>query len=507
MSERPPENPDGRQADHAGRRAGRVHALARGRSGARAAERARAVFVAPDEAAMRALADAAHYFAPELEVLTFPAWDCLPYDRSSPSLRATSERLATLHALQRTTAKPQLLVTTVNAATQRTLTPFRIRQLVARLAPGERIDRDRLGRPAPGQRLWPHRDGARSRRVRGARRPRRPVPGRRGAGAAARFLRRRDRERAPLRSRHPAQHRPDRRLHPAARLRDPARRGQRQALPLRLSRIVRRRRDRRPALPGGVGRPPASPASTTGCPCSRSGWRPCSTISATTTSSSAIPATPARSRRGSRRSPIITRTGSARRPGSPAATGRWRPRRSISPRDEWDALVAARPLHQVDAVPRARERRGDRFRDGRRRAISRRSGRRAPTSTKRWSPISPRCAAPSSKVVLASYSAGSRERLKGLLADHGLDEGASRRTAGRKRSAPRGRRARRHPARPRLHRRATSPCSPSRTCSATGWSAAASAARAPTPSSPSSRRSPPATSSSTPITASAATRG
>jgi transcription-repair coupling factor (superfamily II helicase) len=108
------------------------------------AAKGRAVFIAPDEGAMRALADAANYFAPELEVLAFPAWDCLPYDRSSPSLRATSERLATLHALQRKAAGPQLLVTTVNAATQRTLTPFRIRQLVARLAPGERVDIERL---------------------------------------------------------------------------------------------------------------------------------------------------------------------------------------------------------------------------------------------------------------------------------------------------------------------------------------------------------------------------
>jgi transcription-repair coupling factor (superfamily II helicase) len=104
----------------------------------------RAVFIAPDEAAMRAIVDAAHYFAPELETLAFPAWDCLPYDRSSPSLRSTSERLATLHALQRKPAGPQLLVTTVNATLQRTLTPFRVRQLVARLAPGERIDLARL---------------------------------------------------------------------------------------------------------------------------------------------------------------------------------------------------------------------------------------------------------------------------------------------------------------------------------------------------------------------------
>ena len=111
---------------------------------AAAVGKGRAVFIAPDEAAMRHIVDAAHYFAPELETLSFPAWDCLPYDRSSPSLRSTAERLATLHALQNPPTKPQLLVTTVNAATQRTLTPFRIRQLVARLAPGERIDRDRL---------------------------------------------------------------------------------------------------------------------------------------------------------------------------------------------------------------------------------------------------------------------------------------------------------------------------------------------------------------------------
>jgi transcription-repair coupling factor (superfamily II helicase) len=104
----------------------------------------RAVFVAPDDAAMRAIAEAASWFAPELELLLFPAWDCLPYDRASPSLHIGAERLATLHALQRKRERPQLLLTTINAATQRTLTPFRIRQRVAMLAAGERMDRDRL---------------------------------------------------------------------------------------------------------------------------------------------------------------------------------------------------------------------------------------------------------------------------------------------------------------------------------------------------------------------------
>jgi transcription-repair coupling factor (superfamily II helicase) len=104
----------------------------------------RAVFVAPDDAAMRAIAATAPFFAPELEVLTFPAWDCLPYDRASPSLRVMAERIAALHRLQAKPTKPQLVLTTANAATQRVLTPFRIRQLVASLAPGERISRDRL---------------------------------------------------------------------------------------------------------------------------------------------------------------------------------------------------------------------------------------------------------------------------------------------------------------------------------------------------------------------------
>ena len=104
----------------------------------------RAVLIAADDAAMRAVADAAMWFAPELEVLSFPAWDCLPYDRASPSLRATSERMAALAALQAKRQGPQLLVTTVNGATQRTLTPFRLRALTATLEPGAQIDRESL---------------------------------------------------------------------------------------------------------------------------------------------------------------------------------------------------------------------------------------------------------------------------------------------------------------------------------------------------------------------------
>ncbi|HUE78452.1 MAG TPA: transcription-repair coupling factor [Sphingomicrobium sp.] len=104
----------------------------------------RAVVIAADEAAMRALADTVPLFAPDVELLTLPSWDCLPYDRASPALRAMAERLATLNALQAKREGPQLLVATANAATQRLLTPFRIRQLTRRVAAGERVDREAL---------------------------------------------------------------------------------------------------------------------------------------------------------------------------------------------------------------------------------------------------------------------------------------------------------------------------------------------------------------------------
>ncbi len=105
---------------------------------ARAAKK-RAVFIAPDDAAMRAVTDAAQFFAPELQVIEFPAWDCLPYDRASPALSVSARRLAALHALQDRSGANQLVVTTVNALLQRVLTPFRVREAVREFKVGTQI--------------------------------------------------------------------------------------------------------------------------------------------------------------------------------------------------------------------------------------------------------------------------------------------------------------------------------------------------------------------------------
>ena len=108
------------------------------------AGKGRAVFIAPDDTAMRSVADAAQFFAPELEVIEFPAWDSLPYDRASPALSVSAKRLAALHRLQTGKAGAQLVVTTANAVLQRVLTPFRIRESVREFKPGTEIGRDSL---------------------------------------------------------------------------------------------------------------------------------------------------------------------------------------------------------------------------------------------------------------------------------------------------------------------------------------------------------------------------
>jgi len=70
---------------------------------------------------MATLSRALSFFAPEVQVQEFPAWDCLPYDRVSPNAVAIAQRMTTLSRLARVRGrdKPSVLMTTVNAALQR----------------------------------------------------------------------------------------------------------------------------------------------------------------------------------------------------------------------------------------------------------------------------------------------------------------------------------------------------------------------------------------------------
>ncbi len=124
--------------------AGLMPLLMAGLARAAGLDGARAVLIAADEAAGRAVVEAAPFFAPDVRPIWLPAWDCLPYDRASPAQKVLSDRLAALAALARPPQGAELLVTTVSAATQRLLPPDLVRQSSLEIRKGAQIGRDAL---------------------------------------------------------------------------------------------------------------------------------------------------------------------------------------------------------------------------------------------------------------------------------------------------------------------------------------------------------------------------
>jgi len=57
------------------------------------------LFITSDAARASAFQAACNFFAPDIEVMNLPAWDCQPYDRISPSPRTAARRAGGLHRL------------------------------------------------------------------------------------------------------------------------------------------------------------------------------------------------------------------------------------------------------------------------------------------------------------------------------------------------------------------------------------------------------------------------
>ena len=80
----------------------------------------RALFIARDDTRASGFIAACRFFAPDIPVLSLPSWDCLPYDRVSPSRTLAARRSAALHSLLiAPTDKPLIIVTTISGATQK----------------------------------------------------------------------------------------------------------------------------------------------------------------------------------------------------------------------------------------------------------------------------------------------------------------------------------------------------------------------------------------------------
>jgi transcription-repair coupling factor (superfamily II helicase) len=79
------------------------------------------IFVARDARRMMMSARTLDYFAPDVEKLVFPAWDCVPYDRVSPNAEVSARRMNALHRLSESgqSTTPLIVMTTANAIIQR----------------------------------------------------------------------------------------------------------------------------------------------------------------------------------------------------------------------------------------------------------------------------------------------------------------------------------------------------------------------------------------------------
>jgi transcription-repair coupling factor (superfamily II helicase) len=105
------------------------------------------VVVCRDGPRMQALEAALGFFAPSIEILTLPAWDCQPYDRASPNGALMARRMLTLSRLARVTgrATPAIVLTTINAALQRVPARAFVGAQSLSAAPGNVLSMAQLG--------------------------------------------------------------------------------------------------------------------------------------------------------------------------------------------------------------------------------------------------------------------------------------------------------------------------------------------------------------------------
>ena len=105
------------------------------------------VIVARDGQRQAQVENGLAFVAPDLEVLSLPAWDCQPYDRVSPNAAVSARRMTVLSRLARSRSgeeRPRILTTTVDAMLQRVPQRRRIAGETFSAAPGNMVDTQAL---------------------------------------------------------------------------------------------------------------------------------------------------------------------------------------------------------------------------------------------------------------------------------------------------------------------------------------------------------------------------
>ncbi|MEQ1670187.1 MAG: transcription-repair coupling factor, partial [Hyphomicrobium sp.] len=97
--------------------------------------------IARDDRRLEQLEAALAFFAPDVKTIVFPAWDTVPYDRTSPNSEIVAKRITALGRLVIGTRKePAIVLTTVNAVLQRIPPRTFVRAAFKPIAPGQRLD-------------------------------------------------------------------------------------------------------------------------------------------------------------------------------------------------------------------------------------------------------------------------------------------------------------------------------------------------------------------------------
>ncbi|MDG2321867.1 MAG: transcription-repair coupling factor [Rhodospirillaceae bacterium] len=104
--------------------------------------------IASDDIRLSTLTECLSFFAPDVTVLPFPAWDCLPYDRVSPHAEVVARRMHVLLRLaavgKEAEAGPRVIITTASSILQRVPPVSAFRGMVREIKPGSRLDTEEL---------------------------------------------------------------------------------------------------------------------------------------------------------------------------------------------------------------------------------------------------------------------------------------------------------------------------------------------------------------------------
>ena len=102
------------------------------------------IHVARDAHRLQAMWTALDFFAPELPVFHFPAWDCLPFDRVSPNADISAQRMSSLASFLAQMPKSYVVLTTLSAASQRVPARATVESAVFRASVHSRVDEQAL---------------------------------------------------------------------------------------------------------------------------------------------------------------------------------------------------------------------------------------------------------------------------------------------------------------------------------------------------------------------------